>query len=169
MQEVNQSIKPRAGAVKRQNVSTIGKILFSIGNSPTISRAGSCPVVGKPSSDSSPALLSLGTFCQIAVNHRRKTTKGRRAIIIGRTRGENTIYQIITVYMVIMLRNDSISNAGSVRLTLFTRNANGLTNIIIRISVSIKTASSQSLTQEAGRRITAAAFDGSADSLHSFT
>ena len=68
--------------------------------------------------------------------------------------------------MVVMLRNDSISNARGVRLPLLTRDADSLTNIIIRSDLSVKTAGGQGLAPEAGGRIAAAAFDSRADGLH---
>src|SRR5699024_3792765 len=78
-------------------------------------------------------------------------------------------YQIITVCMVVMLRNDSIGNAGGVRLPLLTGDADSLSNIIIRSDLSVKAAGGQGLTPKAGGSIAAAAFNSSADGLHSLT
>ena len=113
--------------------------------------------------------LTAGTARHVAFSYGGETATRKRAVIIGRFRGKDTVYQIIAVCMVIMLRNDSIGNAGGVRLPLLTGDADSLPNIIIRGDLSVKTASGQSLAPETRGRIAAAAFDSRADGLHSLT
>ena len=113
--------------------------------------------------------LTAGTACHVAFGHGGKTAARKRAVIVRRFRSKDTVYQIITVYMIIMLRNDSVSNAGGIRLTLSTGDADSLSNIIIRSDLSVKAAGGQSLAPKAGGRIAAAAFDSRADGLHGLT
>lgn len=113
--------------------------------------------------------LAASTAHRVALSHCSETATRERAVIIRRIRSKDTVYQIITVCMVIMLRNDSISNAGSIRLALRAGDADSLTNIIIRSDLSVKTAGGQSFTPETRGRIAAAAFDSRANDLHGFT
>src|SRR5699024_5750346 len=98
-----------------------------------------------------------------------ETAARKRAVIVGRVGSKDAVYQIITVYMIVMLRNNSIGNAGGVRLPLLTGDADSLSNVIIRSDLSVKAAGGQGLAPEARGRIAAAAFDSRANGLHSLT